>query len=107
MSQKDTLRALDAQLMDAFHAAGWADDATYTPLVGDPVACRVYVDRGNAVFEQFGVEVVGNRIVVGILRADVERPESTATLEIDGDTYRLEDRIAADESLTRWVVVPE
>lgn len=107
MSQADTLRALDAQLMGAFHAAGWADDATYTPQVGDAVSCRVYVDRGNAVFEQFGVEVVGNRIVVGILRADVERPDVGATLAIGSETFRLEDRIGSDESLTRWVVAPE
>lgn len=106
MSQRDTLRDLDAHLMGAFHAAGFADDATFTPQAGAPVECRVYVDRGNAVFEQFGVEVVGNRVVVGILRADVERPDIGDTIAIGSESFRLENRIASDESLTRWVVAP-
>jgi peptidase E len=106
MSQLDALRGIDGLLMDAFRTAGFADDAVFTPLAGASVACRVYVDRGNAVFEQFGVEVVGDRIVVGIMRMDVNRPEAGSTLAIGSETFRLEDRIASDESLTRWVVAP-
>lgn len=107
MSQRDTLRDMDAALMDAFHAAGWADDATFTPQAGAPVECRVYVDRGPAVLEQFGVEIAGNRIVVGILRADVERPDVGDGLVIGSESFVLEARIHNDESLTRWVVLPQ
>lgn len=107
MSQTDFLRNLDSILMGAFHAAGMADSATYTPPgVGAPAACRVYVDRNPAALEQMGVEVAGNRIVVGILRAEVNRPDVGGTLVIGSETFVLEARIHADESLTRWVALP-
>lgn len=106
MSQAAFLQDLDAQLMDAFHAAGMADDATYTPQAGAAVACRVYVDRDPAVLDQLGVEIAGNRIVVGILRAEVDRPDVGDTLAIGSETFTLEARIHHDESLTRWVVLP-
>lgn len=106
MSQQAFLRDLDAQLMGAFHAAGMADSATYTPPAGAPVACRVYVDRNPATLDQMGVEIAGNRIVVGILRAEVNRPDVGGTLVIGSETFVLEARIHHDESLTRWVALP-
>jgi hypothetical protein len=106
MSQTDTLRALDATLMDAFHAAGFADSATYTPPVGAAVACKVYVDRNAAFLSQDGADIAGNRIVVGILRADVARPEAGATVAVGSETFELEALVQQDESLTRWVVLP-
>ena len=108
MSQAGFLRDLDAQLMDAFHGAGLADDATYTPPeAGTPVARRVYVDRASAVLELHGVEVAGNRIMVGILRAEIDRPDIGGTLAIGSESFVLEARIHHDESLSRWVVLPE
>ena len=106
MSQAAFLHDIDDRLMTAFHAAGMADDATYTAPAGSPVACRVYVDRDPATLEQMGVEIAGNRIVVGILRAEVDRPDVGGTLAIGSETFTLEARIHADESLTRWVVLP-
>lgn len=106
MSQADFMRDLDAQLMGAFHAIGLADDATFTPAAGGPVACRVYVDRNPATLEQMGVQTDGNRIVVGILRAEVDRPDVGDALAIGSESFQLEARIFNDESLTRWVVLP-
>lgn len=106
MSQAAFIRDLDEQLMGAFHTLGLADDATYTPAVGAPVACRVYVDRHPATLEQMGVEVAGNRIVIGILRAEVERPDIGGGIAIGSETFKLEARIHHDESLTRWVALP-
>lgn len=107
MSQQAFLRDLDAQLMGAFHAAGMADSATYTPPAGGAsTACRVYVDRDPAVLDQMGVEIAGNRIVIGILRTEVNRPDVGGTLVIGSETFVLEARIHADESLTRWVALP-
>jgi len=107
MSQSAFLQDLDAQLMGAFHAAGLADDATYTPP-GSVIAtaCRVYVDRDPATLELNGVDVAGNRIMVGILRAEVDRPDIGGQLVIGSEHLKLEARIRHDESLTRWVVVP-
>lgn len=106
MSQLDTLRALDAQLMDAFHAAGFADTATYTPPAGSAVACKVYVDRAAAFLDQDGVAVAGHRIVIGILRADVDRPERLGTVAVGSETFTLEEMVQQDESISRWVVMP-
>lgn len=106
MSQAAFLRDLDDQLMGAFHGAGLADDATYTPPGGAAVPCRVYVDRDPATLALNGVEVAGNRIMIGILRAEVDRPDIGGQLVIGSETFALEDRIRHDESLTRWVVLP-
>lgn len=108
MSQAAFLRDLDNQLMGAFHAAGLADDATYTaPSGGAAVPCRVYVDRDPATLELNGVDVAGNRVMVGILRAEIDRPDIGGVLVIEGDNFVLESRIRNDESLTRWVVAPQ
>lgn len=106
MSQAAFLRDIDEQLMGAFHAAGLADDATYTMSPAGPVTCRIYVDRAAATLEQYGVEVGSSRIVVGLLRAEVSSPKVGATLAIGSETFKLEQRIHKDESLTRWVVIP-
>ena len=108
MSQAAFLRDLDNQLMGAFQAAGLADDATYTaPTGGTAVPCRVYVDRDPATLELNGVDVAGNRVMVGILRAEIDRPDIGGVLVIGSETFALEQRIRNDESLTRWVVAPQ
>lgn len=107
MSQAAFLRDLDSQLMDAFHGAGLAEDAEYTAPGGAAVSCRVYVDRDPATLEVNGVDVAGNRIMVGILRAEIDRPDIGGLLVIGSETFVLEARIRHDESLTRWVVVPQ
>ena len=108
MSQAAFLRDLDNQLMGAFHAAGLADDAMYTAATGGTaVPCRVYVDRDPATLELNGVDVAGNRVMVGILRAEIDRPDIGGVLVIEGDSFVLESRIRNDESLTRWVVAPQ
>lgn len=106
MSQSATLRAMDATLMGAFHAAGFADAATYTPPVGNAVGCTVYIDRAAAFLDQDGVAVAGHRIVIGILRADVDRPEAGGIVAVGSETFELEEVLQRDESITRWVVLP-
>jgi hypothetical protein len=107
MSQTAALRTLDARLMRAFSARGFADTVTYTPPVGAPVAgIKVYVDRAAAFLDQDGVAIAGNRIVIGILRADVNAPLRAGTLTIGAETFTLEELLQQDESLTRWVVLP-
>ena len=107
MSQAGFLRDIDEQLMGAFHAAGLADDAEYTaPTGGAAVPCRVYVDRDPAMLAMNGVEVAGNRVMVGFLRAEIDRPDIGGVVVIDGESFVLEARIRHDESMARFVVAP-
>ena len=107
MSQAAFLADLDAQIMGALHATGMADTATYTPPVGAAVAgIKVYVDRAAQFLDQDGVAVAGSRIVIGILRADVAQPVRAGTIVIGSETFKLEEEVQQDESMTRWVVLP-
>lgn len=105
MSQQDTLRALDAQIMGAMLAAGFADAATYTAPAGSPVNCSVYVNHNAGFLDQDGVEVASNRTVIGILRADVNRPVRGAVVVVGPESFTLEEMVQRDESMQRWVVM--
>ena len=105
MTQRDTLRALDADLHAAFATAGFADTGTYTaPGGGAAVSVRAYLDdvRIDGAGD-FG-DAYGRRTEVMLLRADVSAPLQGGTLVLDGVTYKLGQPLEEDDSATRWVV---
>ena len=107
MSQTNALRALDASIMASFLGAGLADSAVYKPPTGFPVLCHVYVDRVAQFFGGDTTEVAGFRTTVTLFRAQVPRPVRGATVVADGVTHTLEQLDEQDQSMTRWVVLPQ
>lgn len=105
MSQAATLQALDAELFAAFAGAGAADSGTHTPAAGGSATpCTFLVDRAAQFFDE-ATGVAGNRIVIGILVAQVATPARRDVIAIGAETFKLEQLLERDESLTRWVVV--
>lgn len=105
MTQRDSLRELDAALITAFKGAGLADDATYTPPGGgSPVSCEVMVDEGIAEFGEDLATVVGRRTLVSLQLRQVPNPVRGATVQVGTDTYTLDIPESRDQSLSRWVV---
>lgn len=104
MSQRETLRALDADLVASLKDAGLADDGAYTSKAGgDAIACDVIVQRGVQVFAEGGADIAARDIVVTLFLAQVA-PERGGTVVADGDTFTLVDVIDSDESRERWTV---
>lgn len=108
MSQRATLRALDAGILSAFAAAGMADTGTHR--TADGVETSVTVTLDDVDVERYdgegGVVVTGRRQELTLQRAEVDWPAEHDTVAIDDDTYRLQQLVSRDASLTRWVVVP-
>ena len=108
MTQRATLRALDADIMSAFAAAGMADTGTHRTVDGAETPVTVTIDDVDV--ERYdgegGVVVIGRRQEMTLQRAEVDAPaeHDTVTLE-DGDVYRLQQLVSRDASLTRWVAV--
>lgn len=107
MSQKAFLQGFDAMAMGSFAAAGMADVAQYTgPEQGaQAVPCDVLVDRGTQAWGDDGMPVALGEVAVSFQHAQVE-PQRGGIVVVDGDTYRLTDRLKDDGSLARWLVVP-
>ncbi|WP_282266500.1 hypothetical protein [Stenotrophomonas sp. PS02298] len=107
MSQKAFLQAFDQAAIGSFMAAGMADAATYTaPAPGSAsVPCDVLVDRGTQVWGDDASPVALGEISIAFQRAQVT-PERGGIIVVDGDTYRLTDKLKDDGSLVRWLVVP-
>ncbi|WP_293716307.1 head-tail joining protein [Stenotrophomonas sp. UBA7606] len=105
MSQKAFLQAFDQAAIGSFMAAGMADSAQYTAPGGVAIACSVMVDRGTQVWGEDGMPVALGEISVAFQRAEVE-PVKGGIVVVDGDTYRLTDKLKDDASLARWLVVP-
>ncbi|MGR4895025.1 hypothetical protein ACIPR8_07085 [Stenotrophomonas sp. LARHCG68] len=105
MSQKAFMQAFDQAAIGSFMVAGMADAAKYTAPGGVAIACSVMVDRGTQVWGDDGMPVALGEISVAFQRADVE-PEKGGIVVVDGDTYRLTDKLKDDASLVRWLVVP-
>lgn len=105
MSQAAMLRALDADMIGAFAAAGMADAASYTPPGANqtPVSCDVLVD--DVLVESIGESsrAVGNRREVTFQRAQVT-PVRGGFVEIDEVSWRLESLEQQDASVSRWTV---
>lgn len=107
MSQKAFLQAFDQAVIGSFMAAGMADTAQYTaPATGSAaVPCDVMVDRGTQVWGDDGTPVALGEISIAFQRAQVV-PEKGGIVVVDGDAYRLTDKLRDDASLVRWLVVP-
>lgn len=104
MSQRETLRAMDATLVAAFKGAGLADAGTYTPPGGGAaVDVDVMVDRGIEIFGGDGADIPAKADVVRLFLAQVT-PARGGTVVADGDTFRLCDEIERDASSVRWTV---
>jgi hypothetical protein len=96
MSQRDTLRAMDAAFHAAFQSAGLADTVVHTPVsTGTPINRRAYVDRVVAVMGGEG-QVRSAGAAITLLRADGPDPIGGDTLAIDGETYTV-DRVEVDD----------
>lgn len=106
MSQRETLRAMDAAMVDAFKGAGLADAGTYTPPGGGAaVDVDVFVDRDVRVFEDEGAGIPAPAIVVTLFLAQVA-PKRGGVVVVDGDSLTLCDELQRDESRVRWTVQP-
>ncbi len=107
MSQKAFLQAFDQAAIGSLMAAGMADAAQYTaPAAGSiSVPCDVMVDRGTQVWGDDASPVALGEISIAFQRVQVV-PEKGGIVVVDGDTYRLTDKLKDDASLVRWLVVP-
>lgn len=107
MSQRDTLRAMDASILGALNDAGLTDEAAYVaPGAGSvEVPCHVLVDREQELLGDAG-QVVGMAIAVTIYRTDIEEPVRGAVLTLagTGEVFTLRSKLEQDESVTVWVV---
>lgn len=105
MSQKAFLREFDGAVMAAFASAGLADSgAVYTPRGGGPgVSCSVIVDRGIQAYGDDPMPVAAYEVVISLFRAEVVG-ERDAVVEVDGERYRLTDKLSDDGSRVRWAV---
>ncbi|MFC6349811.1 hypothetical protein H7691_06725 [Stenotrophomonas sp. CW117] len=105
MSQKAFLRDFDMHAAVAFGAAGLSDAAIYTaPGGGVSQPCRVLVDRGVQQWGDEPLTVAATDITVAFL-APSFAPVKGGTVVVDGDTYRLTDKLGDDGSLVRFAVV--
>lgn len=107
MSQRDSLRSLDARIHKALAAVGVAsDDAIYTPPGGgDPIpGVRVYLDEdGLAETGGWGTAANVQRVVTFLLEDCT--PAKDGLVEVDGNTYKLVSVIERDASRSAWEVV--
>jgi hypothetical protein len=102
MGQADALRALDAEILDGLQAAGLADEAVYTPPIGSPVPCNVYVDDGVESLGEDSAVVVGPTPTVSLFRTEVPTPVGGATVTIGTRVLRLDRLVEQDASMTVW-----
>lgn len=107
MTQSATLRALDAELMAAFTAAGLADAAIYTQQgSGTPLSCTVYVDRG-VVLNGGDTQVRTDAVTITAHRSEIGEalPKRGAIFVVDSIDYKVDQVINADESRVVCLVV--
>lgn len=105
MSQKEFLAEFDRAALRAFADAGIADaDAVYTPRGGGPgVTCSVMVDRGTQAYGDDPMPVAVYEVVISLFRAQIVG-EKEGVVEVDGERYRLTDKLSDDGSRVRWAV---
>lgn len=106
MTQSTALRALDAELMAAFTAAGLADAATYTQVGGSPLTCSVYVDRGVQL-GGFDTQVRTDAVTITAQRAEIGEslPKRGAIFVVGSTSFKVDQIINADESRVVCLVV--
>ena len=95
-------RALDADMVAAFQAAGMGDAGSYTDSVVTALAVDVLIDRGVQQYGNFG-QVTGTQTQVGFQKGQVT-PHVGGVLVIGAETFTLDRRADGDESLEWWSV---
>jgi hypothetical protein len=108
MSQRSTLRAIDAEMFAAFAGAGLGDTGTHRTR--DGIAMPVMIlhdDIAPDVYTEGPVNVGVRKREIVLLRAEVEAIAGE-TVEIDdtGETLRLLSISDQDSSIVRWSVTP-
>lgn len=108
MTQRTTLRALDADILSAFAAAGMGDTGTYRSPDGDetPVSYLFdYVqltDVGDA-----GARSMLPERQIGLMLSEVTPVENAMVIGADGRTWRLVATTSeSDDSMSWWFVAP-
>ena len=103
MGQRDDTRASDADMHEAFADVGIGEIGSYRAPGADTfVPVRVIVRRGTQVLGEFQ-QIVGYRDEVEFLLVDVT-PQTKGTLQVDGQTLTLTDKVREDASISQWVV---
>lgn len=93
---RDSQRRADEQLF-----ARHGDEATYTPLSGNPVTLTVLVDKGFEVLDEEG-GVAEHMTVIRYRLIDLPSHDVGAVVAIDGTTYAL-GKTVADDGFVRTV----
>jgi len=105
MTQAATLRALDAELMAAFTAAGLADSAIYTPTVGAPHLVSVYIDRGVS-YQGIDGQIRNDAVVITAMLDEIGDPPSRgAIFTVGSQLFKVESVQTMDESRVACVVM--
>ncbi len=94
MSQFDDLMATTG--MPSFRRV-LGDDATYTPVAGDPVATWCIFRHDSDLVGQYG-ERLESRLTAQLPVADVPEPQPGDSLTVGGKTYRI-DQVARRDGL--------
>lgn len=105
MGQLATMRALDADVMDAMMSAGFADVVTVTVPDGDPVTCDAYIDRTRQETGDLSV-VVEPYTQILLQRAQVTAAPFGTLIEVQdtGESFKVDKVLPGDESLLTCVV---
>jgi hypothetical protein len=108
MTQRATLRAIDADIFGAFAAAGMADTGSYVSPDGEVTDGITYtyddvslIDSGEG-----GVRAVGRQREITLQLSEVSPVERGVVIGDDGSSWRLVGLIEDDQSMSRWAVAP-
>ena len=101
---KTALQTITGEIVDAFISAGIADSGTYTAPGGSAIPCRVFINRDQDVFGEFG-GAVRKATTIDLLLSEIPTPKREGIIVADGATFKLV-RLAkpADESVATWEV---
>lgn len=108
MTQRATLRALDADILSAFAAAGMADTGSYVSPDGDetPVS-YLFDDTQFADVGEAGARVMVRERQIGLMLSEVTPVENGRVIGDDGRTWRLVAPTSeSDDSMSWWFVAP-
>jgi hypothetical protein len=110
MSQQSFMRSIDAQMFAAFAAAGMGSgNCIYRTRDGVETTGLTMLFDDVALVEANGTDnegsiVAGQRREMTIQRAQVNAPAAGDFVLVDGARWRLMQRVAFDQSITRWIV---
>lgn len=96
------LQAMTSDIVDAFVDAGLADLGAYTAPGGIPVDCRIIVDRNTDIYGTLG-KVTHGRVVLTLLLEEIPAPLKGAIVAVDGDIWRLVERVDGDAACAKWL----